>query len=263
MSRYTTELRFICEDSIPLSEQGDFTDVDKAIECGRKRIFTFNYNLFDEDYKPVIETKFLRHFYTREIGMETFALWKLKLRDLWEMKLPYYNKLWESELIKFDPFRDVDYKVINTGDRWTNNNTNGTSNKTNESNLSDKTKNTYANKNERNENLINKFSDTPQGGLDGVIEDDWLSTATQDVNKYSGGESGNNVSDKNTKTSENENVKTSNASNIHDIDDYERHIVGKMGLSSYPKLLQEFRDSFLNIDEMFINEMNGLFMLIY
>lgn len=275
VSKYTTEIRFICEMAIPLWEQGDFTDIDKAIEAGRKQIFTFNYNLFDPLYKPVIETKFLRHFYTREIGQETIALWKLKLRDKWEMKLPYYNKLWESELLRFNPLYDVDYEIINTGDRFSKRSDNslseGSSNVNSTGQVDSVNKGSRSDEAESmdNSNHINKFSDTPQGGLDGVIETEWLTSATEDINTDNAKNKSTSASIDDNKThSVNESNgtdmrKIANVGNIHDIDDYQKHVVGKMGTRSYPNMLIDWRKSFLNIDEMFINEMNDLFMQVY
>ena len=251
MSIYTTEVRFICENAIPLNEQGDFTDINTAIEAGRKKIFTFDYQLFDPLYKPVIETKFLRHFYTREIGHETVGLWRLKLQDRWEMKLPYYNKLWESELYKFNPFYDVDYTIYNTGDRYSNRVEDTDSESRNKNSVSSEGENT------RSENLISKFSDTPQGALNGVIDTDWLTNATENNSTASGRDKSTSASLGSGKS------KLKTVGDIHDIDDYQRHVVGKMGTTSYAKLLMEWRKSFLNIDEMFINEMNDLFMQIY
>ena len=54
------------------------------------------------------EVKILRHFYTREIGEETFGLWQLRLCDRLNVIMPYYNQLYRSELIKFNPMYDVD-----------------------------------------------------------------------------------------------------------------------------------------------------------
>lgn len=251
MSVYTTEVRFICESSIPLAEQGNLSDVDTAIEAGRKTIFTFDYDLFDPLYKPVIETKFLRHYYTREIGLETVGLWKLRLRDLWEMKLPYYNKLWESELLKFNPLYDVDYTAYHTGDRFSNRTENSDSESTSKNSVSSEGSNST------DENYLSKFSDTPQGALNGVLDTDWLTNATENITSVSG-------TDKNTSSSlGNGTNKIQSVGDIHDIDDYQRHVVGKMGTAPYSKLLMDWRKSFLNIDEMFINEMNDLFMLIY
>ena len=259
MSVYTTQVRFICEDSIPLAEQGDYTDVNRAIEAGRKRIFTFDYDLFDENYKPVIETKFLRHYYVREIGMETVALWKLRLEDKWNMLLPYYNKLWRSELLEFNPFYDVDYQIINTGDRYSNVVSNGKMSSTSK----DKSHNDNAGSGSvvRDEDLLNKFSDTPQGALNGVIDTDWLTNATQNDNTITTNSS--ERSHSNSLGEHSGESKSNNLSNVHDIDDYIKHVVGKMGTRNYSNMLLDFRKTFLNIDKMFIDEMNDLFMLVY
>ena len=55
-----------------------------------------------------LEIKILMHFYTREIGEETFGLWQLRLCDRLNVIMPYYNQLYKSELIKFNPMYDVD-----------------------------------------------------------------------------------------------------------------------------------------------------------
>lgn len=255
VSKYTTQIRFICESSIPLDKQGDYTDVDNAIESGRSNIFNFEYNLFDNTYKSVIERKFLLHNYTREIGFETVALFKLKLQDLWLMKLPYYNKLWESALIEFNPMYDVNYNTEYSGtqavereDETTSNGNTSTANNTKRDGTSND-----------NENLVNKYSDTPQGALDGVIDTDWLTNATtNDIDRD--------------KTWEDETDSTGSVitrvtgtltSDVGTTDNYIKSVVGKMGGKSYSKMLQEFRDTFINIDEQFINEFKNLFMLIY
>ena len=47
--------------------------------------------------------------------------------------------------------------------------------------------------------------------------------------------------------------------NLRDIEDYIEHVKGKTGGVSFSKLLQEFRETFLNIDVMIINDLNDLF----
>lgn len=243
VSKYTTEIRFICESAVPLEEQGSGNNVDVAIESGRGVLFNFNYDLFDSNYKSVIETKFLRHNYVREIGFETVGLFKLRLQDEWLMKLPYYNKLWESALIEFNPIYDVDYKVSHQGQGTSNRNDSTTSN--NERTTTDNITS--------NENLLDKYSDTPQGELNGVIDTDWLTNARQNVNTRSATSNGSIIDD----------GSGSLVSAINNTDAYIRSVVGKMPGKSYSKMLKEFRETFINIDEMFINEFKKLFMLIY
>lgn len=315
MSKYTTEIRFICESAIPLDKQGDGSDVERAIESGRNVLFNFPYELFLETYKEVIESKFLRHNYTREIGFETVGLFKLKLRDLWLIKLPYYNQLWESSLLEFDPFLDVDYQISHVGKGkierddttdTTNDGTlkqtdNTTSNATgkrdetttqemqgvgNSSEYGTGTSNVIEN---QNDNLLQKYSDTPQGGLNGIIDTEWLTNATQNENVYHKEQDGKTSDNRNRNEVSNSNgsgtgsiltVDSNYANALKDVvtgntgriildgetntsDEYLRRVWGKYNSRSYSKALLEFRETFLNIDEMFINEFKKLFMLIY
>lgn len=62
-----------------------------------------DYPIFDEGYRPILNQKILDHYMFREIGLETpdkfnFFLGR-KMREI----MPYYNKVYESELIRFDP----------------------------------------------------------------------------------------------------------------------------------------------------------------
>lgn len=115
MSKYTTEVRYICETAAGLQKSAGLSSLDEILEAGRLSIFDFNYPIFDSNYKAVLETKILRHFYTREIGSETVGLWKLRLNARMNEIMPFYNKMYESELLAFNPFYDVDY--TRTGDR--------------------------------------------------------------------------------------------------------------------------------------------------
>ncbi len=108
MSKYTTEVRFICEQFSGLSESAEYSDVEQVIKKCLPKVFDFQFPIFDESYRSIIETKILRHYYTREIGLETVGLWKLKLNTKLNEIMPYYNKLYKSELIEFNPLYDVE-----------------------------------------------------------------------------------------------------------------------------------------------------------
>ena len=107
MSKYTTEVRFICESITGHEDSVGFDDVDSVISDALPLIFDFEFPIFDEAYRSVLETKILRHYYTREIGLETYGLWKLKLQTKLNEIMPYYNKLYETELFKYNPLYDV------------------------------------------------------------------------------------------------------------------------------------------------------------
>lgn len=104
MSMYTTELRYICETMTdePLENFDNLKGVrriDAIIDSSKGNIFDFDYPIFDEAYRGVLEKKIIRHYYTREIGAETFGLFQLYLADKMNEIMPYYNQLYASELL--------------------------------------------------------------------------------------------------------------------------------------------------------------------
>lgn len=111
MSKYTTELRYILEDLAGLDQSEGYNSINTVINNSRAKLFDFDYPIFDTAYKPVLETKILKHFYTREIGAETLGLFKLYLDSKMNEIMPYYNQLYNSQLLEFDPFIDTAYKV--------------------------------------------------------------------------------------------------------------------------------------------------------
>ena len=115
MSKYTTELRYICEVEAGLSESKGYNQLDTILTAAAPNIFNFSFPIFDESYRLILEKKILRHFYTREISEETYGLWKLRLEDKMNLIMPYYNKMYQSELLEFNPLYDTDYTVNHTG----------------------------------------------------------------------------------------------------------------------------------------------------
>lgn len=108
MSKYTTEVRWFCESKY----MGDNPeDIDEVIHATYPYILKPKLlnEIFDATYYPIIAEKIIRHYYFREIGAETVGLWIYWMNTRFSELLPYYNKLWESALLEFDPFKDVDY----------------------------------------------------------------------------------------------------------------------------------------------------------
>lgn len=250
MSKYTTEVRFICEHYAGLDESVGYADVEEVIKKARPKIFDFKYPIFDESYRPILETKILKHYYTREIGFETVGLWKLKLNTLMNEIMPYYNKMYESELLEFDPFNDVNKKIEHEGSDRGTRNTDANSTNTNVGN------GTYKGKSDS----WNLFSDTPQGGINGIER------------AYDGVASNAYLTDARNIKTEDENATTTNSTDVGKSDVDEKHensnrwveiISGKQGTLSYSKMLEEFRNTFLNIDMMVVEELAGLFFMLW
>lgn len=114
MSNFTTEVRFICESEAGATESKGFNCVDEILRKSVEKVFNFDFPIFDEKYRIPLETKILRYYYTREICDETVGLWKLRLYNRLNLIMPYYNQLYESALLKFNPLYDVDLTTTHT-----------------------------------------------------------------------------------------------------------------------------------------------------
>ena len=111
MASYTMPLKTIIEQP---TQHIEGLSMDERIEVGRKVLFDFDYPMFDDRYKKVFETNFINNFYDREIGFETEFLFKRRLRNWLNINMGYYSKLFESELIKFDPLLNSEMNVNHT-----------------------------------------------------------------------------------------------------------------------------------------------------
>lgn len=264
MAKYTTELRTICESLAGYDERSGFNKVDDVLTKSLEKIFSFNFPIFDEAYRPVLETKILKHYYTREIAAETFGLWQMWLDTRLNEIMPYYNKLYESELLEFNPFYDVDYTKTgnregdNTGTVGDDGTKRGTGTITRTNDLTETTNMSDAPKNETWE----EFSDTPQGALTGVRNMNYLTTARHITEDGTGSSTKGTVANTGTvtdtrnTTDTEENTRTYNLNNT---EEYLEHIVGKMSGTSYSKLLEEYRKALLNIDMLIIRDLRDLF----
>lgn len=163
MSKYTTQLRFICESIIDLNESTKANGVTELIEKIWDKVFTFDFPIFDESYRKELCVKILRHYWTREIGQETYGAWKIRLETKLCDIMPYYNQLYKSELLEFNPMFDVD--LTRSSDRTNKGSVTGTD--TGESKTTD------------------LFSDTPQNGLRDVESGEYLTSANVNNNDYS------------------------------------------------------------------------------
>lgn len=284
MSKYTTEVRFICEHDAGLDNSVGFTQVDTVIDRCWNQIFTTNTDFFDENYRSVLCKKILKRYYTREIGCETVGLWKLWMNERLESIMPYYNQLYKSELIEFNPMYDVDlatrHEKENAEARHSAENESGRHEQWNmhneayEDNYGSNRTTNDINKTERtvDEGSTDLYSDTPQGSISGLENMNYLTNArkidkdTADDNSYSG-TTDTNVDDKTDGVrdwTDSENYahskdNTADAS-VNSSEDYFQHVLGKSGGASYSKMLIEFRETFLNIDNMVIEEFADLFM---
>lgn len=122
MSEYTTELRFLIESGY---------DIGLA-----------DYPIFNEEYRDELNNKIINHFYFREIGFESADMFKFYLNRAMNEIMPYYNKLYESANLEYNPLEP--YIMTESENANSKSNTNGTSGATSR----------------------NIYSDTPQSQID-------------------------------------------------------------------------------------------------
>lgn len=255
MSKYTTEVRFICESKSGLEVSGGSGDVDKIIANSWNKIFTSKAPFFDEEYRSVLCQKILKHYYLREICCETVGIWTLWMNTRLEEIMPYYNQLYESAKIKFNPMHDVD---LTREHKRTENETASGNRDTTNNNTTDVTSNSTTNRTTTSDgNKKDLYSDTPQGALTGVENETYLTNARKINDSVNGTDNVNvNNTEKNVGVSTG---KETTSSNVGTTEDYLETLVGKQGTESFSSLLNKFRETFLNIDMMLIEEFSDLF----
>ena len=254
MSKYTTEVRFICEVNSGLNESVGYSKIEDVITGAIPKIFDFDFPIFDESYRGVLERKILKHFYTREICEETVGLWKLRLDTRLNEIMPYYNKLYESELLDFNPL----YTDNLTRTRATKLNSkretgnNGEVDTTNNSNSQGSGSGTTSNDGN------DLYSDTPQGSLSGVESGTYLTNArkTNDTSTSKSNTTNNSSATGKVVSSE------SGSDDFNSTEDYLESVSGYAGINA-SDLLKKYRETFLNIDVMVLNNLEDLFFQLW
>lgn len=237
VSKYTTEVRFICETESGLTESVGYSKVDDVLDKSWNKIFdTGDWEIYDEEYRPILCKKILKHFYTREIGAETAGLWKLWLNQRMGEIMPYYNQLYKSTLLEFNPLYDTDYTT--SGNRQTDEGeqsgretksdytrTDDLQSKRTDDLTSQRTDNLNSTRTDnlqqvRNDDLhettsnikYDLYSDTPQGALTGVESETYLTNARKDTDNGSRDNTGTQTTD-NTGTQDLKNTGTQTIDN--------------------------------------------------
>lgn len=299
MSKYTSELRFICESLSGLDKSKGFYDVDSIIKSSQGKIFNFAYPYYSEETKNLLETNFLRCYYTREICEETFGLWQLRLQNKLNLIMPYYIELYKTLELQYNPLFDTDvtttYTKANSGtNSKTDNTTSKTDNTVKTTSQNTTTDNTTRNitnsQNDTNNSAINstvvkknkdRYSDTPQGALTGLEDNTYLTNA-----RLVDDDTTTNTTDNNTKTATTEGSDTVNGTVTTDTTDnvqnktdftntfissgdssnnesFSQNVKGKSGSSTYAQMIAEYRKNIININKMIIDDMSDLFILLW
>lgn len=273
MSRYTTQIRWICEmnsgfDYDKLNE--GYYSANEIIDASIPKIFNFSFPLYDEEHRTDLCRKILKHYYTREICAETFELWRLWLDDRLNLIMPKYNELYRAEKLKFDNYLiNIDVTTKNSNLHNYNDTTDSThvKNYGHTTNTNQQTDITTTNKSD----VRTAHSDTPQGGISQI---DNLSYLTDYTRVYNTGTNGNGGEETHTTGAYNTNKigevqsgkDTDNDNKISGgqaSDDFNGKEKGYRCGKTYGELLKDYQDSVLNIDEMIVNDLNILFFKLW
>ena len=186
-----------------------------------------DYPIFDADYRDELNLKIVMHYWNREIGMETIDMFAFALKRKMNEIMPYYNKLYESERLAFNPLSTMDI-------------TTEAESATSEDSIADSINDST---NDSASGSRSVQSTTPQTMLSSL--EDYASSAA-DV-----------TSDSNVVANSTQN---SNATTTTDVEAKSR-VFGYQGIPA--NLLMAYRASLLNIDLMVIADIDECFMQVW
>lgn len=248
MSKYTTQLRWIVEQ---IGSGLAVPDGQRYADAVYKYIGLSQYPIFDEAYRPKLNDKIIDHFYFREIGFETAALFAFYLRRTMNEIMPYYNQLYTTQALIDDPLSDFQRKYTEEWDADRHDTGNTTNTTTRDGGETETTET------ESIDHNANVFQDTPMSMLhnSGSPSPENMDYATNVT--YDDG----NGTTNGTRTLSRDEHDTSQR-----VDDLNRNEAGtklhdESGRNhSQAYLLKEYRDTFVNIDMEIIGDLEDLFM---
>lgn len=232
MSTYTIELRKICEIYTRPVVESWFKDYQLSDYLLPNQLEILNKtNIWN---KEKLAKKIVDHYYMREIGFETPALFKhyakLTMNEIMESKLP----LIYTTALEYDPLINVDFTE--------------TFNRTTEGE-GENVGNSKSNA-KNNASGLNINSDTPQGEInkENILNGNYATNT-------SASETESNITDETNTTSSLINKNK---------EEFTRHLKGNQGISStYQALIKQFRENIVSVDREIINELQTLFMGLY
>ena len=73
-----------------------------------------NYPIFDEGHRAILNNKIIRHYYFREICCDSPERFNFYLETKMDEIMPYYNQLYKSELLEYNPLATEFYSETNS-----------------------------------------------------------------------------------------------------------------------------------------------------
>lgn len=186
-----------------------------------------DYPIFDEGHRLPLNKKIVDHYLFREIGHETSDLFIFALNRKMNEIMPYYNQIYLSERLKFDPLLTIDIHSMSESSSTSEQTTD--SNSTNSATTDNKSRSVA--------------SDTPQTQLSG--DGDYASSLTDSTAESTVSGEGSDAATASGVVSASDNGATR----------------GRQG--SAGSLLVEWRAAMLNVDMAVVGELGELFMGVW
>lgn len=229
MASYTIELRRICDIFGREEVENWFKDYNIEDYLTEKQIEQIELNKVWS--KDRLAKKIVDHYYMREIGFETPALFKhyakVYMQEIMERKLP---KIY-SNFFEYDPLSSVDYTEEYTREIQSGSNAKGKSTSNSSNNASG----------------LSVSSDTPEGQIskEAILNGQYASSTGASETESS-------IQD----TTNTENEGTSNT-----VEKYSHSMKGDNGvIVTNQYLIREYREIIVAVDEEIIQELSKLFM---
>ena len=232
MAKYSLELRKVCDLYTRTVVESWFKSYDISDYLTPLQIEVLEKNrVWSKDH---LAKKIVDHYYMREIGFETPALFKHYAKITMQEIMEKYLLLIYSKFLEYDPLSNVDYDETYTREIEGEAQNTGSSNSNSNS----------------NSNGMGVHSDTPQTN---ISKNDYLNggyASSVDVS-----ESDSNIQDE---------TNTSSQGTSKTIEKYTHHMEGDNGvIVTNQYLVREFRELASNYDAEIIKELNTLFMGLY
>lgn len=256
MATYTIELRKICniygrdevESWFKSYNLNDYLTQEQITVLSKENIWT----------KEKLAKMIVDHYFMREIGFETPALFKhYAMCTMNEIMESYLLKIY-TKFLEYDPLSSVDYTETYERKITGSNESQGKSN-TSSNNNSSSSSNSTSNSNSSG---LNVNSNTPQGQISKSVI-----LAGNHASSTSAQESETDVTDETKVKSENisaDETTTTSSGNSETIETYEHTMKGDNGVVvTNQYLVREFREIANNFNLEIIKELNILFMGLY
>lgn len=94
-------------------------DTDTRVKETAAFLFNFPFSWYARDGtgKEEFTELFVRQYFLNEIAFETVELFRMKLKQLLEREMPKYEQLYQSTLLKYDPFETVNVDMSHESEK--------------------------------------------------------------------------------------------------------------------------------------------------